>query len=492
MTDSAELSDDYKALIAKAAEHAWERHGSEEPYRAIGITSKESLAAHMERIAVSQNTEFFEGSNNRLIFSDKTTGTRMILNINGPGTCMIAPHQNASFDVQYAGEFDKALNDRGEQIADFSPVHTVGHRGLPEITKSGFDFSRIRSGVDLHASRALGAAAIAVDLAQGNEVGAAENAAVMAAQTKTAEEAAAQAAARVGLTGTFNHLMRAMPVVGSVLAYRAMTEEVARFEQAGRPDLAEAAYQVGKAEVLGNIAGGWSAEAAREAAREAYIKAGGSDYEQIAHSGTMQLAIAAKGMVLGSKETQASEAPIGRHLPEVLPATHSSMAQGADEMGDRGEIKRIAVERTGLAADDPRNDIQTLLNDNKWRPMGHLLILADGTVQGPEQGAIPFENNPRLAAGKNGETFGVMYAGQGAMNAAQARTLAQVADHLMQLRWQDGLPKDMEIIAGSTSTAELMNLPTPRGPLPEVTAPQSGMDPAKPRQITIGSGGMAH
>ena len=131
---------------------------------------------------------------------------------------------------------------------------------------------------------------------------------------------------------------------------------------------------------------------------------------------------------------------------------------------------RVTIERTGLAANDPRNDIQTLLNENKWRPMGHLLILADGTVQGPEQGAIPFENNPRIAAGKNGETLGVMYAGQGTMNDAQASTFAQVADSLKQMRAQEGLPKDIEIIAGSTRTAEIMNLPTPRGPLAS-TAP---------------------
>ncbi len=105
--------------------------------------------------------------------------------------------------------------------------------------------------------------------------------------------------------------------------------------------------------------------------------------------------------------------------------------------------------------------------------MGHLLILADGTVQGPEQGAIPFENNPRIAAGKNGETLGVMYAGQGAMNDAQANTFAQVTDSLKQMRAQEGLPKDIEVIAGSTNTAEIMNLPTPRGPLSSAETPQT-------------------
>ena len=160
----------------------------------------------------------------------------------------------------------------------------------------------------------------------------------------------------------------------------------------------------------------------------------------------------------------------GYPIEQVLPSSHRSMAPGADEMGSRSEIKRIAVERTGLIASDPRNDIQTLLNENKWRPMGHLLILADGTVQGPEQGAIPFENNPRIAAGKNGETLGVMYAGQGEMNHAQAANLAKVSDSLRNMRFQEGLPKDIEIIAGSTGTAEILNLPTPRGPLAS-TAP---------------------
>jgi hypothetical protein len=189
---------------------------------------------------------------------------------------------------------------------------------------------------------------------------------------------------------------------------------------------------------------------------------------RVEKSGLRQLGEGA--YALGEK---AYDAVTGKPVSEVLPTTHSSMAQGTDDMGERSEIKRIAIERTGLAANDPRNDIQTLLNENKWRPMGHLLILADGTVQGPEQGAIPFENNPRIAAGKNGETFGVMYAGQGVMNDAQANTFAQVADHLMQLRAQDGLPKDIEVIAGSTNTAELLNLPTPRGPLPNAETPQT-------------------
>jgi len=139
---AAQLSEEYKNLIDKAADHAWERHGHEKPFSDLGITSVESLAAHMKSVATSPGTEYFEGSNQRLILLDQQNQTRMVLDVNGPGTCMIAHHQTQSFGEQYRAEFNKyAL--RGNNPLDFSPVYTVGHQGLPEITKDGFDFSKV-------------------------------------------------------------------------------------------------------------------------------------------------------------------------------------------------------------------------------------------------------------------------------------------------------------------------------------------------------------
>jgi len=341
--------------------------------------------------------------------------------------------------------------------------------------------TEIRAAAEHHAGRAMGVAAVGVDLAQGNASAAAMDTAAVVAQTRTAQEIAVKAAAHVGLTTTFNRVMRAIPVVGSYMAYRSMQSEVDSFTEAKRPDLAEAAYQVGKAEVLGNVLGGWTADAAREATRAEYVRQGGRDYEQLAHAGSVQLAITTKDIVVGSDAEKPIAPPDGKPLAEVLPPNHASMAQGADAMGERSEISRIAVERTGLAASDPGNNMSVLMRDAN-RPTGHLLVLEDGRVQGPESGAVPFASNPQIAAGRNGGTLGILYAGTGAMNDAQWNTVSQVRDWLGQQRTAEGLPAQTELIAGSTATAQILNLPTPRGPLPETVAPQPGMAPTKARQ----------
>ena len=360
-------------------------------------------------------------------------------------------------------------------------------------TQQGFQHERMMQrahAAEHRAGAALGVAAIGVDLAHGDISGAALDTASAAAETRTAQDAAMKAAAHVGLTSTFNRAMRMLPVVGSYMTYRNMQDEVKQFTEAGQPDLAEAAYQVGKAEILGGIAGGWSADAAREAARAAYIQQGGSAYEQIAHAGSVQLAITATDLATRAHVQQLPTPPTGKSLADILPANHASMAQGADAMGERSEVSRIAIERTGLAAHDPRNNMSLLAQDATC-PTGHLLILADGSAQGPECGAVPFDSNPQIAAGKNGGTLGILYAGTGAMNDAQWNTVTQVTDWLNQQRAAENLPGPAELIAGSTATAALLNLPSPRGPLPSATAPQPGIAPTQPqiqpqRRLAIG------
>lgn len=57
-------------------------------------------------------------------------------------------------------------------------------------------------------------------------------------------------------------------------------------------------------------------------------------------------------------------------------------------------------------------------------------VLPDGSVQGPESGGIAFGNNPSIAAGVNGKTLGVVYAGTGAMNDTQYSTVKNIGDRL--------------------------------------------------------------
>lgn len=172
-------------------------------------------------------------------------------------------------------------------------------------------------------------------------------------------------------------------------------------------------------------------DAAREAARGAMIAAGGDEFAAVEKSGIRELGEAAYDV---GKQMLAAPPPAQntRGAPtDILPADMRSMTQGVDEMGDRSEIRYIAVERTGLAANDPRNDLGAI-NQNPEGPKAYLLILADGRVQGPDEGGVPLDRNPSIAAGKNGETIGVMYAGQGAMNDAQWSTVRQISDYVEQ------------------------------------------------------------
>lgn len=164
----------------------------------------------------------------------------------------------------------------------------------------------------------------------------------------------------------------------------------------------------------------------------------------------------------GSRAAPMVIANTGKRLEEVLPLAYREMTKGSDDMGDRSEVSRIAVERTGYAKTDPRNNMQ-LLAQEEGRQRAHLLVLEDGRVQA---GGVDFGNNPQIAAGKNGGTLGVLYAGDGVMTAAQYKTVGSLTEWLDAQRKNEGLTGPVEVIAGSTNTAELLDIPTPRGPLP--------------------------
>lgn len=146
-----------------------------------------------------------------------------------------------------------------------------------------------------------------------------------------------------------------------------------------------------------------------------------------AQSGADQLTVLSEKMPDGTRQAPMRMISTGVPIAQILPTTHGEMAQGADEMGNRSEVKRIAIERTGGPA------------------QGHLIVLPDGSVQ---PGSVPFKNNPQIAAGKNGETLGILYEGKGRMNEAQACTLADVTSWLAQCRQHEGLSHSIEVIAG--------------------------------------------
>jgi len=331
-----------------------------------------------------------------------------------------------------------------------------------------------------HATRSLGAASMAVNLAEGNSTGAALDAASMLAESETVQKAATRAAIKTGLTEGFELAAKRIPVIGAGVTIGFVLYSSGAQAMAGNYDLAAAELAAGTAEAAGNIVGFGAGDLAREAARQGLIATGGDRFAEVEKSGLRQLGEGAYGLAVSTYEEISP--PKGQGLGAVLPPSHASMAQGADMMGERSEVSRIAIERTGLAANDPTNNMTTLAQE-VGRPRAHLLILEDGSVQGPESGGVGFGNNPQIAAGRNGGTLGILYAGTGAMNDAQWKTVQQVQDWLGTQRGTEGLSSNIETIAGSTKTAELLNLPTPRGARPTAGTAEPTLQQTKPQRL---------
>lgn len=314
--------------------------------------------------------------------------------------------------------------------------------------------------IDHHASRGVGVAGVAVDVASGNYTSAAVGAVMEVAQDdrvqKTMIETALEQSGNVARV--FGQAAKRTPLVGTVVTGGYVLYEAGGYALDGEWGKAAAATTAGLAEAGGNIVGFGVGDAAREMVRGGIIATAGDEYA-VEKSGLRQLGEAAIDV---GGQMLSGTAPKGVPLQEVLPQNYREMTQGADEMGERSDVKRIAVERTGLAANDAGNSLERLAADPQ-SPKAHILILADGSVQGPADGGVPFEHNPRIAAGRNSETLGVLYAGEGAMNDAQYRTVLQLQGWLSEQRQGHGVPSSSApLFAGSYDTAALLKLPTPK------------------------------
>jgi len=334
--------------------------------------------------------------------------------------------------------------------------------------------------LDHTAARGVDGVSLAVNVAQGNVAGAALDAASMAADTQAVQQAALESAAKVigreGLESAAKVIgreglesgLKKIPVVGAVIT--AGTTLYATGAQAwhGNYDLAAAELAAGTAETIGNIPGFGLGDGARELARGGIIAAGGERFEAVEKSGLRQLGEAA--LDVGQQMTGHITGQItGQSLEQVLPAQYRNMTLGSDAMGERSEISRIALERmNGIAQASIKR--------------GHMIVLQDGSVQ---PGSVGFGNNPQIAAGKNGGTLGVIYAGTGAMNDAQYNTVNNIHHWLTQQRQNEGLTAPVEVIAGSLATAQLLQLPTPQGftpgqPLAAASVQPLAAAPAQP------------
>lgn len=337
---------------------------------------------------------------------------------------------------------------------DYLSTDEITHRqGLIASGADPKEIHRMPRSAEHHAARGVGAASLVINAAEGNYGAAAMDAVGMVADNSAVQKAATEVAVKVIGTELLETGVKKIPVIGAVVT--AGTVLYASGAQAwdGNYKLAGGELAAGIPETVGNLVGLGAGDGLRELARQGLIASGGDEFAAVEKSGLRQLGEAGYALATGK--------PVG----EVLPPSHASMAQGADAMGERGEVSRIAIERAGTA-------------------QGHMVVLQDGSAL---PGTTPFGNNPQIAAGKNGGTLGILYAGTGAMNDAQWQTTRQVQDWLSAQRQSEGLNGSVEMIAGSTTSAELNKLPTPRGPLSTATAPQTSPAPMQNRQ-RIGNG----
>ena len=355
---------------------------------------------------------------------------------------------------------------------DYLTPNEITHRqNLIAAGSNPHDVHRMSRSLDHTAARGVDGVSLAVNVAQGNVSGAALDAASMAADTQAVQQAALESAAKViGREGLESGLKK-IPVVGAVIT--AGTTLYATGAQAwhGNYDLAAAELAAGTAETIGNIPGFGLGDGARELARGGIIAAGGERFEAVEKSGLRQLGEAA--LDVGQQMTGHITGQItGQSLEQVLPAQYRNMTLGSDAMGERSEISRIALERmNGIAQASIKR--------------GHMIVLQDGSVQ---PGSVGFGNNPQIAAGKNGGTLGVIYAGTGAMNDAQYNTVNNIHHWLTQQRQNEGLTAPVEVIAGSLATAQLLQLPTPQGFTPGQPLAAAPAQPASPQRRAPNNG----
>lgn len=116
-----------------AAVHAWQRHGGQRMYDGLGIDSALKLRNHIAATVWNQRTECFVATNDREIYYDRVTNTRVILNYRHAGTCLITRNGAKEFARQYQDELDRHVA-AGHDPNSMPPIVRGGIRALyPEI-----------------------------------------------------------------------------------------------------------------------------------------------------------------------------------------------------------------------------------------------------------------------------------------------------------------------------------------------------------------------
>jgi len=148
------------------------------------------------------------------------------------------------------------------------------------------------AGIESKAAKGTGIAGVAVDLAEGNYVGAAVGSAIEAADTKIGKSAIEKVSRNFLSTAGMGvkFFGKRIPVIGAVVTAGFVAYETGAHALKGDFEKAGAAFSVGLAETAGNIVGFGIGDAAREGARQAFITVAGEEYAEIEKSGLRSIA----------------------------------------------------------------------------------------------------------------------------------------------------------------------------------------------------------
>lgn len=170
---------------------------------------------------------------------------------------------------------------------------------------------------------------------------------------------------------------------------------------------------------------------------------------------------------------------IGHPLESILSCDLQSMHCGSDTLGSRSDIDHITVGPSGINHGDSRNDLhyiaaQADINSSRGKP--HMLILEDGSVQGPADGGVPFNQNaPFDRRGRKGDGIAVMYAGSGAPNILQKQAIEDIQTWIQTERNAAGHSGSVHIEGNNPDADKLLQLQeTPRNLIKPQMRPQLG------------------
>jgi len=143
------------------------------------------------------------------------------------------------------------------------------------------------------------------------------------------------------------------------------------------------------------------------------------------------MGVAATTVILSSNEA-------GAAIP--IPG---EMNRGSDDIGTRSDVDHISWRFSGIRAGDPANSpealyVRDIAASREGGPLqhaqGHLLLKADGSIIRSEQFNRPWDMNPQIEGGNNGNAIGVIVEGTDTLTKAQRETLTTLNTKLGDLR----------------------------------------------------------